>query len=109
MDSTMDSIPETGPLPTPRRRLAPQRAHEPLQPPGGPGAALRLGRRPCEPHCARDQKRRSVSALSDTPAHGSHERTTERRTPAPSRPSELDRGDGHGRWLEPGDVWMTWK
>ena len=44
MDSTMDSIPETGPLPTPRRRLAPQRATSPPQPPGGRGAALPLGR-----------------------------------------------------------------
>src|SRR5207249_11505546 len=36
-----------------------------------------------EPIDAQDQKGRTDSALSDTPAHGSHERTTERRTPAP--------------------------
>src|SRR5437899_12844399 len=56
------------------------------------GAGSLGGRRPCSiffrTHCAQDQKGRTDPALSDTPAHGSHERTTERRTPAPSRPSE---------------------
>ena len=44
-----------------------------------------------EPYCARDQKGRTVSALSDTPAHGSHERSTEwrtRRPPDPVSPNE---------------------
>src|SRR2546426_11615371 len=56
MDSTMDSIPETGPLPTPRRRLAPQRATSPLQPPAdavqpfASGAARRWRRR-CPETC----------------------------------------------------------
>ena len=49
-----------------------------------------------EPHCAQDQKGRIASALSATPAHGSHERTIERRTRCPPtlRASEPEDHDG---------------
>jgi len=50
-----------------------------------------------------------VYSIPDTPAHGSHERTIERRTRRPptlrARPGE----HGHVGWLGPGDVWMTWR
>ena len=85
----------SGTAPVTRRPSPPADAVQPF----ASAAARRMavagalgGRRPCSiffrTHCAQDQKGRTDSALSDTLAHGSHERTTERRTPAPSRPSE---------------------
>ena len=76
-----------------------RRAHAPLQPPGGRGAALRLAprsrwlRRACwavaarapsfsEPIALRIRRGVPVSALPATPAYGSHVRNPERRTRA---------------------------